>query len=44
VPFVVVRQAVAATTDMGVGHAGLIKLCRFTDIEQEESAGSGAAG
>ena len=27
VPFVVVRQAVAASMDMGVGHAGLIKLC-----------------
>lgn len=26
VPFVVVRQAVAATMDMGVGHAGLVKL------------------
>ena len=33
VPFVVVRQAVAATMDMGVGHAGLVKLCRFMDME-----------
>ena len=31
-PFVVVRQAVAATMDMGVGHAGLTKLCRFLDM------------
>ena len=31
-PFVVVRQAVAATMDMGVGHAGLMKLCRFLDM------------
>ena len=27
-----VRQAVAATMDMGVGHAGLMKLCRFLDM------------
>ena len=33
VHFVVVRQAVAATMDMGVGHAGLVKLCRFMDME-----------
>ena len=33
VPFVVVRQAVAATMDMGLGHAGLVKLCRFMDME-----------
>ena len=26
------RQAVAATMDMGVGHAGLVKLCCFMDI------------
>ena len=32
VPFVVVRQAVAATIDMGVGHAGIVKLCRFMDM------------
>ena len=32
VPFFVVRQAVAASMDMGVGHAGLVKLCRFLDI------------
>ena len=31
-PSVVVRQAVAATMDMGVGHAGLTKLCRFLDM------------
>ena len=31
-PFVVVRQAVAVTMDMGVGHAGLTKLCRFLDM------------
>ena len=31
VPFVVSRQVVAATMDMGVGHAGL--LCRFLDME-----------
>ena len=33
VPFFVVRQAVAASMDMGVGHAGLVKLCRFLDIK-----------
>ena len=32
VPFVVVRQAVAASMDMGVGHAGLVNLCRFLNI------------
>ena len=32
-PFVVSRQVVAATMDMGVGHAGLVKLCRFLDME-----------
>ena len=31
VPFVVSRQAVAATLDMGLGHAGL--PCRFLDME-----------
>ena len=31
-PFVVVRQAVVATMDMRVGHAGLMKLCRFLDV------------
>ena len=31
--FVVVRHAVAASKDMGVGHAGLIKLCRFINIK-----------
>ena len=33
VPFVVGRQAVAATMDIGVGHAGLVKLCRVMDME-----------
>ena len=33
VPFVIVRQAVAASMDMGVGHAGLVKLCRFLNIK-----------
>lgn len=33
VPFSVVRQAVAASMDMGVGHAGLVKLCRFLDMK-----------
>ena len=33
VPFVVVRQAVAASIDFGVGHAGLIKLCRYLNIK-----------
>ena len=33
VPFVMSRQVVAATMDMGVGHAGLVKLCRFLDME-----------
>ena len=30
--FVVTRSAVAATMDMGVGHAGLVKLCRYLDM------------
>ena len=34
VPFVIVRQAVAARMDMDVGHAGLVKLCRFMDMER----------
>ena len=33
VPFIVMHQAVAATMDMGVGHAGLVKLCRFMDMD-----------
>ena len=33
VPFFVVQQAAAASMDMGVGHAGLVKLCRFLDIK-----------
>ena len=32
VPFVVVRFAVSATVDMGVGYSGLVKLCRFFDM------------
>ena len=32
-PFIVLRQAVAASMDMGVGHAGLVKLCRFLDMK-----------
>ena len=31
-PFVVVRSLVSATMDMGVGHSGLIKLCRHVDM------------
>ena len=30
--FVAARQTVAATMDMGVGHAGLTKLCWFLDL------------
>ena len=33
VPFVAVRQAVVASVYMGVGHAGLVKLCRFLDMK-----------
>ena len=32
VPFVVVQLAVAASMDMGVGHAGLVRLCHFLDM------------
>ena len=31
-PFVVTRSAVAATVDAGVGHAGLVKFCRYLDM------------
>jgi len=31
-PFVVVRSLVSATMDMGVGHSGLVKLCRHMDM------------
>ena len=31
-PFVVVRSLVSATMDMGVGHNGLVKLCRHMDM------------
>ena len=43
VPFFVVRQAVAASIDMGVGHAGLVKLCRFLEnwSEWKEKTGAG---
>ena len=34
IPFSVNRQAVAATMDMGVGHTGLLKLCRFMDMQE----------
>ena len=33
VPFVVHRSAVSATMDMGVGYSGLVKLCRFLDMD-----------
>ena len=32
VPFVVVRSAVSATMDMGVGYSGLVKFCRYLDM------------
>ena len=31
-PHHVTRQVVAATMDMGVGHAGVVKLCRYLDM------------
>ena len=31
--FVVVCKTVAATMDMGVHHVGLVKLCRFMDLD-----------
>ena len=31
-PHVVTRQVVAASMDMGVGHAGVVKLCRYLDM------------
>ena len=31
-PFVVVRSAVSATMDMGVGYSGLVKFCRYLDM------------
>ena len=33
VPFSIVCQSVTATMDMGVGHAGLVKLCRYVDMD-----------
>ena len=36
VPFVVICQAVAATMDMGVGHAVIVELCRFMDREPQQ--------
>ena len=32
VPFVVTRRLVAASMDMGVGHSGIRKLCRFLNM------------
>ena len=31
-PFVVTRSVVSASMDMGVGHSGIIKLCRYFDM------------
>ena len=31
-PFVVTRAVVSASLDMGVGHGGIVKLCRFLDM------------
>ena len=36
IPFVVVQQAVAASMEMGVGHAGLVRLCRFLRHETSQ--------
>ena len=33
VPVVVNRSAVSATMDMGVGYSGLVKLCRYLDMD-----------
>ena len=33
VPLVVNRSAVSATMDMGVGYSGLVKLCRYLDMD-----------
>ena len=34
VPFSVNHQAVAAPMDMGVGHSGLVKMCRFMNMPE----------
>ena len=31
-PFFTVRQAIVGSIDMGVGHSGLVKLCRLLDM------------
>ena len=31
-PFVVTRAVVSASMDMGVGHSGIVKLCRYLDM------------
>ena len=31
-PFVVTRAVVSASLDMGVGHSGIVKLCRYLDM------------
>ena len=31
-PFVVTRAVVSASLDMGVGHGGIVNLCRFLDM------------
>ena len=31
-PFVVTRSVVSASMDMGVGHSGIVKLCRYLDM------------
>ena len=31
-PFVVTRSVVSASMDLGVGHSGIIKLCRYLDM------------
>jgi len=31
-PFVVTRALVSASLDMGVGHSGIVKLCRYLDM------------
>ena len=33
VPFVVTRSVVSASIDMGVGHTGIVKLCRYLDMD-----------
>ncbi|KAI0221881.1 hypothetical protein LSAT2_026873 [Lamellibrachia satsuma] len=38
IAFFVTRQTVAAFMDMGVGHGGLVKFCRFLDMRPIASA------